>query len=770
MKRPLPNATPHHIALIGSPNSGKTTLFNRLTGANQTTGNWPGVTVEKKVGHFQVGREAYQLTDLPGIYSLENSSHSGLDEQVARDFLQNEHLDLLINVVDATCLERQLFLTAQLLHMGLPVVVALNRMDRLEKAHLEIDIDTLSEKLGCPVLPISAYYNQGIDELKENLPGLAEKHTPLHFDLPDALHHSVHGIRDRLYNEPSAESCWLALQYLIDPNKAPFSLRTFAAEEKQRLETHYDEELALIAADLYFQFAHEAAHTTQTHTDKFTRDTTSIIDHWALHPWLGMPIFLGIMYLIFALSITIGNVFIDFFDIGAQALFVDGPAQLMNALHSPEWLTVLLTQGVGGGLQVVATFIPVIGGLFLLLSILEETGYMQRAAFIMDRFMRRLGLSGQAFIPLVVGFGCNIPAVLATRTLPDERVRIMTVMMTPFMSCSARLTVYVLFATAFFADNATLLVFSLYLIGILAAVVTALLLKHTLLQGEAAPLLMELPTYQRPSLMNIGLNTYNKMKGFIFGAGKIIVIIVLLINVFNSLGTDGSFGHENQSDSVLSNIAKTASPIVEPLGVSEDNWPATVGLLTGILAKEVVVGALDALYQSMDEVPQAETTDEYHFWAEIASAFRTIPENLQKFITDLTDPLGLEALTSTSDSEKAAEKLDIAATTLDKMVKHFNGEVAAYAYLLLVLLYFPCVATFAAIKKELGWRWASYSGVWSLFLGYSVAVSFYQIMTFNAHPVTSSVWLGIFAAGYLLLYALLKRIGQKSYHSINTQF
>ncbi|MGC9385645.1 MAG: Fe(2+) transporter permease subunit FeoB [Hydrogenovibrio sp.] len=758
----------HKLALIGSPNCGKTTLFNRLTGANQTTGNWPGVTVSKKTGAFEAGHHAYQLTDLPGIYSLENSSRSGLDEQVARDFLQNEPLDLLINVVDVTCLERQLFLTTQLLHMGLPVVVVLNRMDRLDDAHLKIDIEALSKTLGCPVLPVSAYFNRGIDTLIETLPSLAGKRQTLHFDLPEALHHAIHSLKDRMpppqQKGSVEESCWLALQYLIAPQKAPIELQAFAQDEKNCLETLYQEDLALIAADLYFQHAHEAAHASLTRTDAFSRDTTSLIDHWALHPWLGLPIFLAVMYAMFALSITIGNVFSDFFDQGAQAMFVDGPAYWLNQVHTPEWIIIFLTQGIGAGLQVVAPFIPVIGGLFLLLTLLEESGYMQRAALVMDRLMRRLGLSGQAFIPLVVGFGCNIPAVMATRSLPEARVRIATVMMTPFMSCSARLTVYMLFATAFFADYATLLVFSLYLIGLIAAVVTALLLKHTLLQGETEPLLMELPTYNRPSLMNIGLNTYNKLKGFIFGAGKVIVIVVMAINLLNSLGTDGTFGNENQSDSVLSTLAKTASPVVAPLGVTEDNWPATVGLITGILAKEVVVGSLNALYQSMDESPASATEPDadYRFWDEMAAAVYTIPENLGRFVTDFTDPLGLEPITSSGNSQQAADHLDVNVSTLEKMEHHFGGAIAAYAYLLLVLLYFPCVATYAAIKNELGWRWANYSALWSLLLGYSVAVSFYQLMTFSSHPTSSLAWVIFFALGYLLLFLLLKRIGRHS--------
>ncbi|MDG6773791.1 Fe(2+) transporter permease subunit FeoB [Thiomicrorhabdus sp. ZW0627] len=752
----------YQVALIGNPNCGKTTLFNRLTGSQQTTGNWPGVTVEQKSGFMNIGDANFHMMDLPGVYSLETSSHTGLDEKVALDYLQCQPTDLIINVVDATSLERQLFLTAQLLHMGLPVVVVLNRMDLLNERHLEIDIEALSESLGCPVIPVSAYFNQGIDELKQQLPHLLNKKSDLHFDLPETLHKSVHSVRD-LQEQPDSDSCWKTLQLLIKPQQAPLELRSFCEAEKVKLEEYYQEDLALIAADLYFQFAHDAAHASLVHTDRFTRNTTDVLDRWMLHPVLGLPIFLVIMYLVFALSITVGNTFLDFFDLGAQAIFVDGPTALLESVNAPDWLIAILAQGIGSGIQVVATFIPVIGALFLLLSILEETGYMQRAAFIMDGLMRRLGLSGQAFIPLVVGFGCNIPAVLASRTLPDQRDRIMTIMMTPFMSCSARLTVYVMFATAFFADNAALLVFSLYAMGILAAVLTALLLKHTLLPGEAPPMLMELPIYHKPAPINVLLNTRNKLKSFILDAGKVIVLVVLALNLLNSLGTDGSFGHENRSDSVLSTVARAATPIVEPLGITEENWPATVGLITGLLAKEVVVGSLDALYQSMDDTNQPQQEESYDFLAAMQEALASIPANLPGIVTDVDDPLGLQSLENVEDKKAIAEEQGFTLNTLDKMAYYFDGQIGAYAYLLLVLLYFPCVATFGAIKQELGWRWALYSGSWSLFLGYSVAVGFYQLANFNKHPESATIWLTVITLGFLTIALTLRKIGQTYY-------
>lgn len=750
----------HHyqIALIGNPNCGKTTLFNRLTGSQQTTGNWPGVTVEQKSGHFKINQTPFHLIDLPGVYSLEQSQHCGLDERVACNFLQCQPADLIINVIDATNLERQLFLTAQLLHMGLPVVVVLNRMDLLQDYNLHIDIEKLSNALCCPVIPISAYHNKGIDELKQKLPEYLNQKTSLSFELPEELAISLSKLQLMMEGHVKIKekrSCWKSLQMLVNPESAPANAKTFCQQEKQQLEKTFSEDLELISADLYFQFAHDSAHASETRTDQFTRNTTDLIDRWILHPIWGMPIFLLIMYLLFATSIAIGNVFIDFFDLGAQALFVDTPSYLLQQINAPEWLITILANGIGGGIQVVATFIPVIGALFILLSILEDTGYMQRAALVVDGLMRKLGLSGQAFVPLVVGFGCNIPAVLATRTLPDSKDRIKTALMTPFMSCSARLTVYVMFATAFFADNAALVVFALYLVGILAAVLTALLLKYTLLQGKVSPLLMELPIYHKPTALNVLLNARNKLKSFIIDAGKVIVIVVTVLNVLNSLGTDGSFGHENQSDSVLSEIAKTATPIVAPLGITEENWPATVGLFTGILAKEVVVGSLDALYQQ--ETP-LNASENYELLPALSQAAATIGDNAHNLFSDFTDPLGLNSIQSIEDKSLIAQEQGFELSTLDKMANYFDGQVGAFAYLLLILLYFPCVATFGALKQELGSKWALFSAGWSLFLGYAIAVSFYQIMVFERHPVSSSLWLLAFTLIFIGLYLSLKRI------------
>ncbi len=746
------------IALLGQPNCGKTTLFNRLTGSHQTTGNWPGVTVERKEGTFALGERTARLIDLPGVYSLIADSRSGEDERIARDFLTCQPLDLVVNVVDAAALERQLFLTVQLLHMGLPAVVALNRIDLLPKMHLQIDHEKLSTLLGCPVVPVSAYRNEGLDTLKAAMEAQLDTPVALQLDLPEPLKGVVDELRTAAGD--TRPTCWQALRWLLTPQEAPDTLRQMVEHGRRQVEQALDDDISLIIADLYFTKAHEIARQVVRRTDRLSRSTTEIIDRWALHPVWGLPIFLGVMYLVFALSVNLGNAFVDAFDQTAQALFVDGPRLLLQDWGAPVWLTAVLTDGLGSGLQVVASFIPVIGFLFLFLSLLEESGYMQRAALITDRAFQKLGLSGQAFVPLVVGFGCNVPAVMASRTLPDLRDRIITILMTPFMSCSARLTVYVLFAAVFFQDNGALIVFLLYLIGIGAAIITALMMKKTILPGERKPLLLELPRYHWPMLLNLLVNVRNKLRGFILDAGNVIVIVVLVLNFFNDLGTDGTFGHANQPDSVLSTVGKTLTPVVEPLGVSEENWPATVGLFTGLLAKEVVVGTLDALYSQMDGQAAADEDAPYDLWQAIKADWATVPAYFAGFGHALLDPLGLGGIVGANPEAAGASDL-----TAKKMVTYFNGTVGAFAYLLLVLLYFPCVATFAAIRQELGWRWALFSGGWSLFLGYTTAVGFYQAATLMRHPASSLAWLVGIALAWALVWWGLRRVGRDPRHN-----
>ncbi|MDR9405210.1 MAG: ferrous iron transport protein B, partial [Halothece sp. Uz-M2-17] len=395
----------------------------------------------------------------------------------------------------------------------------------------------------------------------------------------------------------------------------------------------------------------------------------------------------------------------------------------------------LLADGAGGGIQTVATFIPVIGFLFLFLSVLEDSGYMSRAAFVMDRLMRFVGLPGKSFVPMLVGFGCNVPAIMATRTLDNARDRVLTTVMTPFISCGARLPIYALFAAAFFPVGGQNVVFGLYLIGILAAVFTGLVLKQTLLRGQTSAFIMELPPYHLPRFRGVLIRTWERLQAFIAKGAKVIVLMVMVLGLLNSVGVDGSFGNQNTGNSVLSATSQAITPIFSPMGITQENWPATVGIFTGMFAKEAMVGTLDNLYTQLATNPSlnAASTD-FEFWGQMKEAIATIPANLAELPSTLLDPLGLNISHST-----VAEPA-MASSTFGEMAQRFNGKAAAFAYLLFVLLYFPCVAATAAIYRETNWGWTLFTISWTTGLAYWVATLFYQVATWQQHPVSSLGW------------------------------
>ena len=570
------------IALIGNPNCGKTTLFNVLTGANQTVGNWPGVTVEKKFGYFKLADEKLEIVDLPGIYSLEQE-HSGIDEKIASDYLAQAEISLIINIVDATNLERNLVLTQQLLEKSIPVIVVLNMLDVAEQQGITISHHTLAKHIGVPIIEMVAARKHGVVDLIACLKSVIAK--------PQLGLANLEIDNSDLTEEPIIK--------------------------------RYHQSRRLVDG---------VVEVSPTHHSISER-----IDNVVLNRWLGVPFFLLMIYLMFTFAVNLGAVFIDFFDILLTALIVDGTSWLLgNVLPEilvAEVFITLVAQGVGGGITLVATFIPVIGFLYLCLSALEDSGYMSRAAFVIDRLMLGIGLPGNAFVPLIVGFGCNVPAVMAARTLSRDSDRLMTISMAPFMSCGARLTVYALFAAAFFRENGQNIVFGLYLLGILLAVLTGWIFRKQLFPGEITPSLQEMPAYHAPILRNILLTTWFRLKGFIFRAGKTIVMVVIVLNFLNSIGSDLSFGNEDSEDSVLSVIGKAITPAFIPLGLERDNWPATVGLFTGMFAKEAIVGTLDALYSE----PQNETeTGPPDLVAATGEAFASIGAEL----ASLSDSLG----------------------------------------------------------------------------------------------------------------------------------
>jgi len=720
-----------HLALVGFANSGKSTFFNALTGAKQQTGNWTGVTVAKKQQQFSFNNQTVLLSDLPGVSSLAGRAQQGKDLSITQDFLSNENIDCLINVVDATQLKRQLYLTTQLLELGLPLLVVINKVDRKEAQN--VDIDILEKELGCKVIIANSLAKDTLEKVEQALKQLpAASHRPKKLELPNH-------IITKLEQNKSTDTL--------------FELESGTCSEGGCKQNDTD---AIAIMQARYEFIQQLLTGAQA---KFSENSqqpalslSDRLDQVILHPWLGVPVFLGMMYLLFMFAINIGSAFIDFFDILAGAIFVDYPQQFLSNFGLPQWLLTLI-EGAGLGIQTVATFIPVIACLFIGLSILESSGYLARAAFVVDSAMQRIGLPGKAFVPLIVGFGCTVPAVMSARILDSERERITTIMMSPFMSCGARLPVYALFAAAFFPESGQNLVFLLYLIGIAAALFTGFLLKYTVLMGKNSVNIMELPLYEMPKLSYLVHRVWQRTRSFIVGAGKTIVLVVCVLNFFNSLGTDGKFGHHDSQDSLLSKSAQVVTPLLAPMGIKEDNWQASVGIITGLFAKEALVATFNSLYTDVsgeDEAlkPMAE------LWTD---ATDSIKENLLGIEAD--DPLGTD-IGDVSNLHVAAEEQGVNEDTFTVMQAAFAGKIGAFSYLLFILLYTPCAAAMGAIKSEVGSRWAGFAALWSFSLAYLAATFSYQIAMITTSPVSSGIHLLVVISVFLAIYLWLKRFGK----------
>lgn len=793
------------IGVIGNPNCGKTTLFNALTGTHQRTGNWPGVTVERLEGDYSFEGDDYKLIDLPGIYSLSAFSE---DERITREYLLSNEADLFINVVDANNIERNLFLTTHLLEMNIPMVIILNKKDVAISHDITIHERKLSNLLNIPIEYITSVRKGDEDVVKALVSKYVHQNVPqsVDFSYENEVEEEIQRLLPKitaLSEASGANERWVAVKLLEGDSSFEKLIREqkqeLTVEEiydaKSRIETSVGDETDLIIADGRYGFIKGVVASCVRKGDK-RKSVTDKIDNIVLNRFWGLPIFLTVMYLTFWVTINVGGALIDFFDGLTGSIFVDGLGYVLESINSPVWLTTFLSTGIGGSIQTLATFIPIIFALFFVLSLLEDSGYMARGAFIMDKYMRMLGLPGKAFVPLLVGFGCTVPAVMATRTLDNKRDRILAVFMAPFMSCGARMPVYALFAAAFFPKNGQIVVFSLYIIGIILSVLTGLMLKKTLFRGESSPFVMELPIYHAPRLHHIFLHTWIKLKGFIIGAGKVLIIVITALGFLNAIGTDGSFGNENSEQSVLAYAGKKVTPIFSSFGIREENWPASVGLFTGLFAKEVIVGTVNSLYTSVSEKntkgnlaeqvndtltaeasinntgtskPKEESTNntaqtKFNFWGEIGDAFKTIPNNLAESFSfgTLSDPMGLK-VGNTQNSEEMAKELDIKTSTIMEMKKRFSkegdatgktGQHAAFAYLLFVLLYLPCLVAVAATIKEVGKALAAFQMTYSTILAWVVATLYYQITVgHNTLLILSAIVVLLATIASIALYA-----------------
>ena len=631
------------VALVGNPNCGKTTLFNALTGLKKSVGNWAGVTVQKSRGRLKHSAMDIELIDLPGCYECIPTSQKDCaqDEYLACEYILSGEANLILNVVDATHLERHLYLSLQLLERGFPIVIALNMMDVAEQQGIVVNLEKLSEQLGCPVIPISAIKEQGIPILKDYL--LAHQQN---FQLKQ-------------------------------PSSKPKNSQTLEIRDPAQRFQLIDQLLKLTVSK------QKSIQSSMNWSEK--------IDNVILNRYLSLPLFLLFIYILFVITIDVGKFFQGYFEGASQYLFVDKLTEFLLSVSAPQWVIALLAEGIGQGIHTTVTFIPVIGLLYFCLAFLEGSGYMARAAFVMDKLMERVGLPGKSFVPLILGFGCNVPAILGARTLENHRERILTILMTPFMSCGARLAIFALFVSAFFPRYGALVIFSLYLIGICVALATGFFLQKTLLPGKRSPLVMELPPYRWPALKTLIRSTCFRVNRFILKAGALILPLCAVIGLVGAYKTD-------VDASRFAYWGKMITPIFAPMGITEENWPATVGLLTGVVAKEVVVGTLNALYLQ-----------------------EAVTETAEKNV-NIAAPRKLERRTS---------------NILGVMSQRFESIAAAFAYLLFVLLYFPCVSVIAVIGRELNRSWAAFTVIWTTGVAYGVAVIFYQLAMIQTQMLTS---------------------------------
>lgn len=580
----------YRIALVGNPNCGKTTLFNELTGSNQYVGNWPGVTVEQKSGHLKHHENDVDVVDLPGIYSL---SIYSLEEVITRDYIEKEQPDVIINIVDASNIERNLFLTLQLAEMGCPMVIALNMMDVLESHGDRLDVEKLQQLLSIPIMPIVARKSEGTHELIHlALDQIGKPCAP-----PDIYSPRVQSLIDELEQKMHVTVCprMHAVRF-IEEGVGAYAGHDISEVRLAALNDLVEKRIApikmdrdMIISDEKYKFITAlVAQCMQKSGHK--RTASEKIDMVVTNRVLAIPIFLGMMFLVFFIAFgPVGNRISDGFAWLVEDCAIGGLAGLLGG-RIPDWLYSLVFDGILAGVGSVLSFLPQIAILFLMLSFLEDSGYMARAAFIMDRLLKRFGLSGRSFIPMLMGFGCTVPALMAARTLENEHDRRLTMIITPFMSCSARLPLYSLLAGTFFPQSQMLVIFSMYLLGIVVAILSGIILKRFIARGKTSNFIMELPEYRKPTVKNLGLHTWEKIRGFVVKAGTVLVLAFIVIWFLQQF--DFTFHYVSDgSQSMFAQIGKWIAPIFMPLGFGD--WHASSALLSGIVAKEAVVGTLE---------------------------------------------------------------------------------------------------------------------------------------------------------------------------------
>ena len=672
------------VVLVGNPNCGKTSLFNNATGAKEKVGNYGGVTVDSKEGWFNVGGRRVQLVDLPGTYSLTEYSP---EEMYVRTYIRDHHPDAIINIVDAGNLERNLYLTTQVMDMNIPMVIALNMWDELEKSGDKLDIEMLGRLLGARMVPLTAYNGHGVDDvLQAAMDAIDESEQETH-------HHNVNygtliedGLKelgdkcpdlDRYTVLKIIENDKHALALLEGQDNAQ-EVKDAAANLRQRIERNYNDDIVSIITDLKYGFVRGALAEVLTPNPNRATDETKpgySLDRLLTNRWLALPILLVLMWLMFEATFTLGAYPQEWIESGIGWL-----GEWIGSTMPDGILRDLIVDGIIGGVGGVLVFLPQILILFFFISLLEDSGYMARAAFIVDRVMHRVGLHGKSFIPYLIGFGCGVPAIMATRTLENRRDRLVTILTIPFMSCSARLPSYLLLVAAFFTAKQGLILMSIYLVGIIVAGITAIVLSKTLLKHDKTQFVMELPPYRKPTARNATIHMWSKGKQYLQKMGTIILaasIIVWALGYFPR--HEGQTPQEQIENSFMGQMGKAIEPVVAPLGF---NWQMGVSVLTGAAAKEIVVSTMGVLYTG-----EADADEE--------SA--PLKEKLQT----ATKPDG----------------------------SHVFNPVVAYSFMLFILLYFPCIAALAAIKREAGTKWMVFEIFYTTGVAWLISFIFYQLAT-----------------------------------------
>jgi ferrous iron transport protein B len=707
------------VAVAGNPNCGKSTLINAIAGSRLQVGNWPGVTVERKEAAFEHQGRSIRLVDLPGTYSLSPFSQ---EEIVARDFLVRERPDVVVNVVDATNLERNLYLTIQLLELGIPVVLALNVIDEAEAKGFRIDAAGLGARLGVPVVPTSATRRRGLDDLLGQVIATADAtgrpaRAPLRYgeDLEAAI--AAVGEALRRSRPDLAETYplrWLALK-LVEGDQAVTGETRVGAEAgvpgaTAHLRTAHDTDLEALVTEARYGLAAGLTREVLRRPAVRRTELTERIDRVVLSRFFGLPIFLLAMWVVFKLTFDLSTPFADWIDAATNGPAKRWVAALLGAASAPGWTVSLVNDGIIAGVGFVLVFVPVIFAMMFFITLLEASGYMARAAFVMDKAMHAIGLHGKSFIPMLLGFGCNVPAVYATRTLENEKDKVLTALLVPLMSCGARLPVYVLFVGVFFPGSAGTVIWGLYVLGIALAIVMGLIFKRTLFRGEAPTFIMELPPYRLPSLHSLLLHTWEKGKHFLTKAGTYILAVSVLVWFMLNL----PWGVEHRKDSYLGRMGQVMAPALAPIGFG--TWEAAASLLTGVIAKEIVVGTMGEIY-----APGA---------AEPAGPAPTLGEDARELATSFWAAFvqaGRNVVGTFGTASLAAEADDGEETPLKAGVRGAFTPRSALAFLVFVLLYMPCMIVAVAMRQEFGgWKWFGVGFLYQTVLAWGGALVVFQ--------------------------------------------